>query len=357
MAILIATAAPSVSAAEKTVFVNVFKCREDKSEAVFLKQPDGVDKSDASMIVELGKKGMDVYLIDGGMPNGTMLKALNSLRSYCLKQIGAVEEEKNTSYKLKINLIVTHFHQDHVNELVNMVLSNKRFAVDRVYYASPTALSVDGEYDNARNSDVNERLKFFEALDANHRNAKKTEVKFGSRLKVNTARGCFTFFAPVHDWGAGKWLEYIKDTYYADADTEKLKKDVPTAVINANSMFIKYEADGKAVLFPGDVMKKKEVADEPLDLMIAKYKDDLRADVVKYPHHGIERNAALEDVEKKLLKDRFSIVVISSGKAEKISAPLLKDAGIDYRNSGLDTVIVSLSRDGMNEGTEFSELF
>ena len=58
-------------------------------------------------------------------------------------------------------------------------------------------------------------------------------------------------------------------------------------------------------LFTGDTEKRIDGrSDEAMDEMIARYGSDLRADVIKYPHHGQSRNAAAKVIRDRLITEK-----------------------------------------------------
>lgn len=75
----------------------------------------------------------------------------------------------------------------------------------------------------------------------------------------------------------GDALTYIKNVYYPGQADKDIRADLPVAVVNANSMWLRVELGGSSALFTGDIMKKKsDREDEPMDRMIAHYGAETR---------------------------------------------------------------------------------
>jgi hypothetical protein len=333
----------------KDVFVNDYAVTEPYVEVSFLKQPSSTDKSDAAMVVCYGRSGTDVYTIDGGRANGTLLTALNNLRSALLDNLGFSDKIKDPAYKLRITCLVSHCHPDHVEELTNMLFSSPRFGVDALFLPEATMLSDDGSYDNAVNCDLNERPALLDALGKWHPDAKVIQVPFGTRMEIPLDEGgMIRLFAPSCDWGKGEPLEYIRKVYYGNANALKVKSDVPLAVNNSDSMWVQVVAGGRKILFTGDVLKKKDLKDEPFDRMVNFYGEDaLRSDVVKYPHHGISRDSAAEPLRELLLTDASSFVVVTASSAKRKSGPILDRLGIPWLDASAKDVVFRMEGDSL----------
>mgnify|MGYP001202557294 CR=1 FL=1 len=331
------------------MYVNDYRSPSPYIEVSFLKQPDSVDKTDAAMIVSYGAEGTEVFLIDGGTASGTALAALNNLRSDLLEKLGKADQVRNKDYRLRITCLVTHCHPDHVDELISMVLPNARFAVQAIYLPHATGLTTDGTFDNALNCDVNQRVKLLSSLKMHHPEATCHELAFGTVMDVPFESGNMRLYAPSTDWGVGKPLQYLIDTYYSGDGEAKRVSGVPTAVNNANSMWIRLEYQGKSFLFPGDVMKKKHLADEPFDRMIDRYgAGELRSDVVKYPHHGILRNPAAPRLVKDLLKGGADdCVIVTSRSAAGQAGVVLSEMGVLWRDASRKTVVFHVDEEGI----------
>lgn len=320
--------------AADVVYLNAYAAKKPSLEISILNKPKETGKSDAILITSYGEKETKVYLIDGGRANGIALTALNDLRTSILSAQGLSGKVKDKNYKLKINLLVTHCHEDHVDELYGMILSNGRFEVESLYLAEATGLTTDGTYDNTKNTDVNQRVLLLDTLRKYHPGAKVVIVPFGTTQELQMPVGTVKLYAPCVDWGVGDPLRYIVSTYYGKSPA-KQRTDVPLAVMNANSMWMKVSANGYSVLFPGDVLKKQDRDDEPFDRMLDYYgAEELRSDVVKYPHHGVSRNSAAPRLQRDLLvSPTKSFVVIGANGAPGQSGAVMTDLSMNWIDS------------------------
>ncbi|MBR5231801.1 MAG: hypothetical protein IKW00_06080 [Clostridia bacterium] len=76
-------------------------------------------------------------------------------------------------------------------------------------------------------------------------------------------------------------------TLHFAGNTFKVSSGMGTEVLNGNCMWVRAEYAGRSVLFTGDANKKYAMRrDESYDLFIEKYGEELRSDIVKFPHHG-----------------------------------------------------------------------
>ena len=335
----------------KPVHVNDIAVDKPRMEVSFLKQPATDNKSDAALLVTYAPKGVEVFLVDGGMPNGTALKALLDLRRSLLVKMGKQDEEKNPDYKLRFTSLVTHCHPDHINELVDNVMQSKSFELEDLYLPEATALPTGGDYLDSHNSDVNERLALLGQVGQFQKQADIHTIPFATKQEIPCEGGKIELYGPVSDWGKGEALRYIIDTYYADASPEKRKNDVPTAVINSNCAWYRFVFQGKSVLFTGDVMKKAQRDDEPFDRMLDFYgPQSLRSDIVKYPHHGILRNPATPRLVDGLLLDlKRSFVIVTAMTAWRESVPALDPYHVQVRDASKKDVRFSISESELTE--------
>ena len=348
---MLMTIAIAATLGAKPVYVNDATFGESRMEVAFLKQPATDNKSDAALLVDYSPRGVQVFLVDGGMPNCTALKALLDLRRRLLVRMGRQDQEKNPDYKLRFTSLVTHCHPDHVNELVNNVLHSKFFELEKLYLPEATALPADGTYLDSHNSDVAERVALLRQVGQFQKQAKVHTVPFAAKEEIPCEGGTIEMYGPAADWGDGEGLRYVVDTYYGSASSEKRKSDVPTAVINSNCVWYRFVCYGKSVLFTGDVMKKTKRDDEPFDRMIGLYgAENLRSDIVKYPHHGILRNPAAPRLVGDLLLDpQRSFVIVTAGTAYRESVPALAPYGVQVRDASKKDVRFSLAKPAITE--------
>ena len=335
----------------KQVYVNEVPFPEERMEITFLQQPEATNKSDAALVVDYTQDGAKVFLVDGGMPNCTALKALWDLRADLLLKMGKKHEERNPDYKLRFSCLITHCHPDHIDELTNHVMPSKLLELEDLYLPEATGLATDGSWQDNHNSDMTQRVALMAQIAQYQKQASIHEVPFGTKEEVPIAEGSIEMYGPVVDWGKNAALKAIIDTYYAEASPEKRKSDVPTAVINSNSVWYRIIFQHRSILFTGDVLKKAGREDEPFDRMIDGYgADHLRSDIVKYPHHGILRNPAAPRLVGELMIDaRNSFVVVSAQSARRESVPVLESFHVPVRDSSKKSVRFSIAKSEITE--------
>ena len=282
-------------------FVNDLIHGEDQLKIVFLER-NNEKKSDAFLIMYLSESGLDVTLHDGGLNDRQTYQALLNLREEILRMAN-VPSDAAKEYALAFRMVVSHFHQDHTEGLYGLIARTKqKLHVTEAYFPPATALP-RGIYSDAHNGDLKHRVKLEEALEKFQPEAQIRTLAFGETCLVPTDIGQMQLFAPVSDWGDEQKRMLFEDDYgYRKASSRPTS--LPIAVVNANSMFMRVSLNERSFLFTGDVEKRIAARnDEPLDEMIAEYGDALRADVIKYPHHGQKRNAAAKVIREKLIND------------------------------------------------------
>ena len=287
-----------------------------------------------------------MVVVDGGLANSRCYMELLNLRKELLSELGLADEAKNKDYQLHLTLVATHCHKDHVASLHNEIIPCKFFTIDALYMSPATALVTDNTYDDSSNGDATHRAKLLSAMQNYAPDAPVYTLEYAQTLTFPLSCGQATLYAPVQDYGVGEGLSYIKDVYYPGKADKDIRSDVPTAVLNVNSMWLRVELGEKSVLFTGDVMKKKaDRADEPMDEMIAYYGADvLRSDIVKYPHHGISRDAAAKPVSEQLLKDGGVAVLTTKGARDKAGTQLaLYNAAFVTTEDGTQTFTMTCS--------------
>ena len=282
-------------------FVNDLIHGEDQLKVVFLER-NNEEKSDSFLIMYLSEAGLDVTLHDGGLNDRQTYMALLNLREEILRMAN-VPGDAAADYMLAFRMVISHFHMDHTEGLYGLIArTKKKLHVTEAYFPPATALPV-GIYSDAHNGDLKHRVKLQEALDKFQPQAAVRTLAFGETCLVPTDIGQIQLFAPVSAWGEEQKRLLFEDDYgYRTASSRPTS--LPIAIVNANSMFMRVSLHDRAFLFTGDVEKRiAGRSDEPLDEMIAAYGDALRADVIKYPHHGQSRNAAAKVIQEKLIND------------------------------------------------------
>lgn len=342
--------APRAAAEEEIISVNSLVKGPREMRVVFLERLS-TKKSDAFYIICTDENGMELYLVDGGLATGKCMMELNSLRKEILKNAGLESENKNKNYKLDVNLLISHFHSDHIRELSNGLIANKFLRMLSAYYPAPTVLDQSGVYDNSKNSDIDDRKSVLSTLNRCWPDAEQHEIDFGNTYIVDTNIGELKLFASDLDWGTPENAKYAEDVYYP-TDMAARRTDMPVAVVNCNCLWMRFAFAGHSVLFTGDTMKKKnDVNDEPLDRFIAYYGGEaLKSDIIKYPHHGLSRNPAAKPIKEHLITDHAEACCILTGsKAGEKAGAALDAQGVKWYDIDSGSVIFKLTEDGLSK--------
>lgn len=300
--------------------------------------------------------GGEVFVLDGGFAetdDSSLYKYLLTLRE---ELISSSKLENANDLKLRLNLIISHFHHDHVEAIAEQILKEDKFEINAVYYtkASSYTLSTDTKWRNAILK--SEKLK----------NAEINELSFGETKTFEAGKLSFKLYAPSEDWGINAGAK-IRDMYYPGKDSSY---DCSNAVENANSMWLKVTYGEVSMLFTGDVMKKlheayipvagfDSIGVEPFDKMLSTYGKDgeFDVDILKYPHHGDSRSPAMHAVCKEISPD----LIIFTSLYNEYTPTLYTSAANSYNGSYVDSGLngfeiaftangaVSLVKDGKTE--------
>lgn len=328
---------------DKPVYLNTFMDNDDGEMEFFTADCRG-EKMDGCVL----KYKQNIVLIDGGFSGtdtGTVYHYLYSLRETLLP-VGVDVNDEN--YKLKLTLVISHFHMDHVQTLITDILPSPYFEIASVYAAAQSDFENTSYYSDASLCNKNHyvdgvitkkgRLALLNTLNDCSPDAEIHFVGFGETMCFFTDDGKVKFecFAPSQDWGTEENAQKILDLYYNGGTAENTPVKFPTSVANANSMWLKVTYGDIRLLFTGDVMKKKSFAylptdadyvGEPFDLMLSYYgekygEDVFEADIVKFPHHGTLRAQASKGVFEVF---RPSIVVCTAANYDTTTIKKAKE--------------------------------
>lgn len=315
------------------MFANQFAKNDGKLKVAFLAPPSDQKKSDAFVI----QYGQEIFTVDGGMEGTHYFNDyLMKTRAELLE--GHPELIEDTSCKLRITCIISHFHTDHVCGLLDDVIPNEYISISTIYYGGP--LNVDPEINKiSRNGDVIYRARLEKIIPELRPDCKLIEVDFGKEhmLKFRTNSGLeheveFTCLPASADWSQGERYEYMREYY--DIIEKPHRTNVYT--INSSSIWLHIRLGKNTFLFTGDTIKRRDdLCDEALDEMAALYVDEYSpVTVLKYVHHGIKRECAV----KNMLKFKPSHIVFTSSLSTaqddiKERAPEEYDS-ISYYESG-----------------------
>lgn len=329
------------------IAVNTLVTGEKEMRCVFIKRQN-VKKSDAFYLMNTDENGFELFLIDGGTDTGRCHEELLSLRSEILTQAGLADEIKNTRYKLELTLLISHFHGDHVKELFSNLLPDKKhFTVKAAYYPACTCLPMDGTYNNSNIGDFKFRPQVIQELNTYQKQAQQIEVPYGEKMDIETRLGHIRLYGASEDWGTEENLRRVAELYYPTES--QMYEEVSTAVLNSNSMWVRAEYGGNSILFTGDTMKKREDDnDEGLERMIAYYGEELRSNIIKFPHHGQSRNPACPLVKEHLFsKEGENCCILTGNKGALDAGTILTQLNVPWKDIEKKNVVYSLRESGM----------
>lgn len=339
---------PRAQASEKKS-VNALVTGENEMRIVFLKRIDE-NKSDAFYIMNTTPAGMELFLIDGGRSNKHCRDELLSLRNEILTRAGLTDEIDKSTYLLHITVLISHFHGDHVNELMESIAPHShKIRVDAVYYPAATKLPRDGTYNNDGNDDIMKRYKVLQALKVQYaKYCQMHELPFGETLEVPTKLGSLRLYASPVDWGEGEYLTWMENYHFA-AKPQNIYSGMGTEVLNGNCMWARMEYAGHSVLFTGDSNKKFDNrTDESYDLFIQKYGEELRSDIVKFPHHGRGRDAASQPTKDALLTaDSQAVCILSGVDGPELAGAALRQINVPWLDLNTNDVVYVIRENGM----------
>ena len=302
---------PAKAEGDETLFVNDLIHGEDQLKITFLecRHPE---KSDAFFIMYLSEKGLDIILHDGGMDDNKTYEALKDLRREILDQAGVTGDEAN-KYKLRLRSVISHFHGDHTYAMDGTILRMKHFFHFTDAYLPPITSLVTGVYNDDSNGDRWERVRYMHSIETFQPQANIHILEYGQSLIVPTDIGEIRLFAPPFDWGENEERLRMFEVFYGYKKEVFVRPDaIPICVVNANSICMRVALGDHSFLFTGDIEKRIAIReDEPLDVMVAHHgAEALKSDIIKYPHHGQQRNAAAKVIQRKLITDKPEAICI-----------------------------------------------
>lgn len=225
--------------------------------------------------------------------------------------------------------------------------ASKYFTVKAAYYPACTCLPMDGTYNNDNIGDFKLRPKVISALNMYHKQAQQVEVPFGETVDITTRLGRIRLYGASEDWGMEENIKRVSSLYYP---TEReMYEEVSTAVLNSNSMWVRAAFGGSSVLFTGDTMKKREDDnDEGLERMIAYYGEELRSNIIKFPHHGQSRNPACPLVKAHLLsREGENCCILTGNKGALEAGAVLSQLDVPWLDIEKKNVVYALRESGM----------
>ena len=275
------------------------------------------------------------------MDDNKTYDALKDLRREILEKAGVTGDEAN-KYKLRLRSVISHFHGDHTYAMDGTILRMKHFFHFTDAYLPPITSLVTGVYNDDSNGDRWERVRYMNAIETFQPQANIHVLEYGESLTVPTDIGEIRLFAPPFDWGENEDRLRMFEVFYGYKKEVFVRPDaIPICVVNANSICMRVALGDYSFLFTGDIEKRIAIRDdEPLDVMIAHHgAEALKSDIIKYPHHGQQRNAAAKVIDKKLISDKpEALCILTASDGWEQAGYALKDRNmpwLDLRNGSI----------------------
>lgn len=294
-------------------------------------------------------KNAKYAMIDAGASTYNETKS----KKYQKKSAPAYEYLKKMGVKHLEFVVLTHPHQDHIGGMIK-ILKDQTITIDTIYGNSLNFKYVKSDDDKTKQSAETAKWTKFDSKayrqlkqEIEKRNKKKDEAlhvsykipKAGSTIRLGQAK--VTFYGPLgNDYHYGKLV---------DLNTRQINKySIVTRIVYGNNSF----------LMTGDAQK------ETVEKMIKKGYN-LKAQVLKEPHHGYQDLTEKEKLKKKptsnhkLLIDhtKANITVISNGYQNTGNVPtdlVRKDlSGKDvYETADKGTIIITSDGSYLSVKTE-----
>ena len=312
----------------------------------FLKHAD--NKSDGFLLLDQGEKELHVYLIDGGLATGESFSALLRLRESILQANGLANKVHSPRYKLHVTLLISHFHIDHVNDLLHNVLPCRKFLrVTAAYFGAPSVFTKDTNHFTLHNGDLSHRPNFLRIAACYQPMMEKHVFAFGESGTLPLQNGKIEFFMPPKDWGEKQTADFIAE-YYQQNDPKKVYESLSVGVVNANSLWMRITSRGQSLLLTGDVTKRFDDKEEAMNQVIAYYGEKLRSHVVKMPHHGLGRNQTVALIKAHLLiPGEHACVVLTGNKGEEIAGDTLREYDLPFIGNNQGEIEFSFTEGGL----------
>lgn len=333
---------------ERYTAVNSFGKGAPHISLSFLEHP-AKEKSDGFILTARTEEELIVWLSDGGFATGESLAQILDLRRQLLAAGGLANEENNPKYKLEVTYLVSHFHIDHVNEGIYYILPNPFIRVKRVYYPQISVYAQDTNHNENCNGDKGIRTRFMLSQKAYQPLAEMVSLPFNDCRTLPFGKGEITLMMPDRDWGMPEHREMIYKLYSHDQMTEERRRDaMPVQVVNSNCVLARMEYAGRSMLLTGDAMKKTfEFDNEPFDRLITQYGDKLRADIVKYPHHGQKRDPAWKVIrDHMLIPGPDAMVVLTGNDGYNQGGKFLTENDVPWMDIREKTLTFTITADG-----------
>lgn len=294
-------------------------------------------KSDAFLLEYNGT----YYLIDGGFEDSdASLNYLLEIR--CALLSDHPELIGDVSCKLKLTVMASHCHIDHIGALYALIFPSPYLMVDAFYL--PPASEMDPHYNlQDTNGDVKYRPRLAQALEAYQPQAKVITHAFGAEnrfsfymIAQDEASPRITVCPAYLDYGVGERMEHLVNIY-CDGDRDDRK--IAILAVNNCSDWFHIRHGKRTFLFTGDTTKKlptptEEMAGEMTDIYLPILG---QVDVVKYVHHGYARDAAAPDMMR--FDPEYVVISARIGSGAGVIRQLFPEHPVKLLNCGTQTYI------------------
>ncbi len=328
--------------------INAFGKGEPLVSLSFLVHPSQA-KSDGFILTARNEKELEVWISDGGFATGESLAQILDLRKKLLEKGGLAKETENPRYKLSVTYLVSHFHIDHINEGIFNILPSPFIHVKCVHYPHISVYAKDTDHEENSNGDKGLRTRFMLSQRAYQPLAEMREMPFNTHITLPFGEGTITLMMPEFDWGLPEYRKLIYQFYdHAELPAEKRGKAMPVQVVNSNCILARIEYASRSMLLTGDAMKKSfEYDNEPFDQLLTQYGDLLRADIVKYPHHGQARNPAWKAIrDHMLIPSPDAMVVLTGHDGCNQAGQYLTQNNVPWMDINEHTLTFTITQDG-----------
>lgn len=288
-------------------------------------------KSDAFLLEYDGNYTM----IDGGMEHcDASLHYLRQIRRTLL--IGHEDLQDASDCPLKLNVMISHCHRDHVGALHTEIFPSPMIELDTLYM--PPDSRLDEKY--GLNGDRKYRPLLEKSLQMHQPQARVIDIGFGKENMLAVPMGSevdspiITLCPPVINSAAEERIACMIEALGSEENP-----NIPTLVLNNNSVWIHVRHGQHTFLFTGDTVKKgKSMGYEMIEDMIGAYAELLgQVDVIKYVHHGFKRNHAAPAMMS--LEPRYIVLTTALATADEVIREKFPESDVKLLNCGVRTYV------------------
>ena len=294
------------------------------------------------------------YLIDGGIDTADdSLRYLMKIRRELLTDHPELLED--TSCKLRITVMASHCHVDHIGALFALIFPSPYIEVDTFYI--PPASQMDERYNRKdTNGDVKYRPRLDAALKQYQPQARVVTHPFGaehrftfSMIDGDADSPMITVCPAYLDYGIGEKMEHLVNIY---CDGDHSDHRIAILAVNNCSDWFHVRHGCRSFLFTGDTTKKlpvptEEMAGEMTDVYLPILG---QVDVVKYVHHGYARDAAAPDMMR--FDPKYVVISADIGTGDRMIRKLFPDNPVEILRSGSKTHVIQTDGESLSVTSE-----